>query len=529
MSTLHTLRMYGRFMVGLPAFLRRRLSLDEAEAAIRAGLDHRNENFLRIARRGIYEYQDSPYRALLQLAGCTYADLEASVMTRGLETTLEALRAEGVYVTFEEYKGHTPLVRRGQTIPTDVHAFDNPLRVADYEAETGGSTGRAARVGTDLDNIWAQAPHMMVIRHMNNLIGAPTAVWKGALPDPVGLEIFLRSVVYDRPPDRWYTPVTDDHRKPPLRFRLANHYVLVVSRLYGVPCPRPEPLPLNQAIVLARWAADALRQHGRCQVVASVSLAVRICLAAREADIDLTGAVFFGGGEPFTPAKRAAIEAVGARHVTVYVSVDAGPMGLPCASPVEENDQHLLEDNLALIQYPRAIDEAGLTVDAFYFTSLRPDSSKLLFNMESDDYGVVEDRACGCPLEALGYRRHLRRIRSFGKLTGEGVTLVGSEMVRVLEEVLPNRFGGGPQDYQLLEEEDERGLTRLVLLVTPSLQIPDDQVLVDAMLEAVGEGSLAGDIAQAYWRQAGTIRVRRQAPRWTSRGKLPSLRVGSGR
>jgi hypothetical protein len=153
----------------------------------------------------------------------------------------------------------------------------------------------------------------------------------------------------------------------------------------------------------------------------------------------------------------------------------------------------------------------------------------VLLNVESDDYGIVETRACGCPLDALGYHRHLRRIRSFGKLTGEGVTLVGSEMVRILEEVLPATFGGGPQDFQLVEEEGADGLTRLVLLVHPRLTIPREQDVVDVVLEAVGAGSVAGGLAQSYWRQAGTFGIRRQAPEWTSRGKLPSLRAGVSR
>ena len=72
-----------------------------------------------------------------------------------------------------------------------------------------------------------------------------------------------------------------------------------------------------------------------------------------------------------------------------------------------------------------------------------------------------------CPLERYGYTEHISRIRSYSKLTGEGVTLVGSEMLRILEEVLPSRFGGSPLDYQLLEEEDEQGFTRLHLLVSP--------------------------------------------------------------
>ena len=103
--------MYGRFMVGLPPFLRRRLTIADAEAAIRTGLAEREANFLRIARHGIFENPRSPYLPLLQMAGCAFEDLEASVRAEGLEPTLATLRSAGVYVTFEEYKGRQPIVR----------------------------------------------------------------------------------------------------------------------------------------------------------------------------------------------------------------------------------------------------------------------------------------------------------------------------------------------------------------------------------------------------------------------------------
>jgi hypothetical protein len=148
-----------------------------------------------------------------------------------------------------------------------------------------------------------------------------------------------------------------------------------------------------------------------------------------------------------------------------------------------------------------------------------------MLNVESDDYGVIEKRSCGCPLETYGYQEHLRHIRSLRKLTGEGVTLVGSEMVHILEEVLPGRFGGSPLDYQLLEEEDEQGFTRLSLMVSPKIEIADEAAVVEAVLEALGQGSVAADLTRAIWSQARTLRVKRGEPIWTARGKLMPLHL----
>jgi hypothetical protein len=145
--------------------------------------------------------------------------------------------------------------------------------------------------------------------------------------------------------------------------------------------------------------------------------------------------------------------------------------------------------------------------------------------VELDDFGIVESRSCGCPFESYGFTEHIREIRSFAKLTGEGVTLVGSEMIRILEEVMPERFGGSPLDYQLMEEEDERGFTRLNIVVSPRIGRIDERKVVETVLDAIKQGSVAGHLAGAIWHQAGTLRVKRMEPIWTARGKLTPLQV----
>jgi len=526
MPTLSNLKMYGRFVLGLPAFLRREpITLDEAKASVRRDLAARETNFLTIVRRGIFDYPRSPYLPLLELAGCEFGDIESSVGAKGLEATLEELRQAGVYFTFEEFKGRQPVVRGDLTINVEEHDFDNPLTKKALEGQTGGSTGAGTRVSTDLDDVLAQVPVLMLVRWGHGLLGIPSALWKGTPPDPVGVGVYLRAACWRGHPVRWFTPVTGEMHKPALRFRLAMQYILAMSRLCGVPCPRPEPLPLADAIVLARWAADAVRAHGGCEIVCTVSLAVRVCVAAHEAGIDLSGTAFYGGGEPFTAAKNAAITRVGARFVSLYISEDTGPIGIQCGAPSEVGDHHLLDHGLALIQHPREVLDSGVEVDPFYLTTLRPLAAKILLNVESDDYGIVENRTCGCPFEELGFHRHVRRIRSFGKLTGEGVTLVGTEMVRILEEVLPERFAGSPQDFQLVEEEDDAtGFTRLTLLVHPRLEIPRQEDVIDTMLAALAESSISADLAGTFWQQADTFRVRRQEPMWTAPGKMPSIR-----
>lgn len=187
-----------------------------------------------------------------------------------------------------------------------------------------------------------------------------------------------------------------------------------------------------------------------------------------------------------------------------------------------------MTDHLALIQAFREVPGFEITVPSFHFTTLLPTAPKVLLNVESDDYGIVETRSCGCPFEILGYSTHVRDIRSFRKLTGEGVTLIGTDVERILEETLPARFGGSPLDYQIVEEEDESGFTRLTILMNPALVFADEQSVVDAVLAALPRRGPAAEMSGSLWSQANTFRVRREVPITTARGKWMPLRVARG-
>lgn len=525
MSFLDDIKMYVRFAWGLRGFLRHTITLEEAKAIVRRRLAEREVNFLRLAEKGIFGYPRSPYLPLLKLAQVELGDIQNMVQDKGLEGTLRALREAGVYVTFEEFKGREPIVRDGHVIPVQDREFDNPYLSHYYHRDSGGTTGAGTRIRTDLDHLAAQAPLLMLAQDAHNLPNVPTATWLGILPDGSGLLSVLIRARFGQVPCKWFSPITSRDVRLSLKNRLATQYIVVMGRLFGVPIPWPEPTSLDQAGVVARWATETLEAHGTCLIETQVSKALRVCLAAREERLDLTGAVLWGGGEPPTPAKVREMTQVGARWIPSYWVAEMGVVGLGCARPVDGNDLHFFKDALALIQYPRQVPGSEIAVDAFCFTSLLPTAPKLMLNVGIDDYGVIESRSCGCLLEAYGYTEHLRHIRSFRKLTGEGVTLVGSEMVHILEEVLPARFGGSSLDYQLLEEEDEQGFTRLSLLVSPKVEISDEMAVIEAVLEALGRSSVAADLARAIWSQAGTLRVKRMEPIWTARGKLMPLHV----
>lgn len=529
-ETFEYFKMFARFPFVLQGFLRHRLTLAEAEQIVRERMAQRRENFLAMAQRAIYAYPASPYFKLLQSAGCECADLAALVQEKGVEGALCDLRAAGVYVTYEEFKGRKPIERGSTTIPVTARDFDNPIARRDFTSETSGSTGLATMVNQDLDNLAATAPESMVTYAAHQVLDAPVMMWGQFLPGP-GLRNIFQSAYMGKSVEHWFAPTGWRDSKYWYKYSTATLYMLGWARVLGLPAPIPQIVRYEQVEIVARYLAALLKQHRRVLVFGAVGRALRICLAAAEQGLDLSGAVLRTGGEPITPAKAAAIERVGARLLPGYVSTETGNIAWGCANPREPGDFHLLTDEYALITHPYAIPAFDTTVPAFNLTSLLDSAPKILFNTQVDDYGIVEERgvhtanACGCGLEAYGYTTHLRQIRSYSKLVGEGVTLIGNEMLDILENVLPAQFGGTPIDYQLQEQEDDKGLTRVYLVIDPRVEIADEQAVIRRVLKALRDASPMADAARTVWQQTQTIQIKRAKPILTANGKLLPLHI----
>jgi hypothetical protein len=180
----------------------------------------------------------------------------------------------------------------------------------------------------------------------------------------------------------------------------------------------------------------------------------------------------------------------------------------------------VLEDVHALIQPGADGPTAELPPRALLVSSLRPTAPLILLNVSLGDEGELGQRACGCPLEPVGWTRHLHTVRSFEKLTAWGMTFLDTDVIHVLEEVLPRRFGGGPTHYQLVEDETAAGQPRVRLLVHPAVGPLDADAVAEAFLTGIGGGTEGERLMELQWRQAGVLRVERQAPYTTSVGKI---------
>jgi hypothetical protein len=99
------------------------------------------------------------------------------------------------------------------------------------------------------------------------------------------------------------------------------------------------------------------------------------------------------------------------------------------------------------------------------------------------------------------------------------------DLFELLERVLPAEFGGGPGDYQLLEEEDKTSQTRLSLLVHPAVPKLNEDKLLSRLQQGLEENSNGNRFMPKVWQDAGILRIRREIPYSSPRGKILPLHI----
>src|SRR5262249_20048565 len=156
---------------------------------------------------------------------------------------------------------------------------------------------------------------------------------------------------------------------------------------------------------------------------------------------------------------------------------------------------------------------------ALLVTSIRPTTSMVHLNVALGDRGDLDARSCGCPLESLGWTRHVSGIRSYEKLTAHGMTFLDADVIRVLEQTLPARFGGGPNDYQLVESSRSDGRPLLVLRVHPRVPASAPEEIARTFLEAIATDGAAQRLMSQVWHDARLIEIVREPPAASAGGR----------
>jgi hypothetical protein len=516
----------ARFLPRLPAFLRTPIGGAEAERILRRRLAERASDFLELVKRAIYAHTDSPYRALLRHTGCEYGDLEALVRRAGLEGALSALYEKGVFLTVAELKGRRPLVRGSLRIHVNPDRLRNPLSAHHIPGQSSGSRGIATALAIDLAFVRDVAADLSASLAARGAAASPLAYWDvpGGTIRPL-----LVCAKAGNVPRRWFSPVDPASDELAPRYRWSVRALRWGSWLARVPLPAPEHVPVSDPLPVARWLRLALDAGQTPLLLTYSSPAVRLADAARTAGLDLSGARLLLYGEPVTAARLAAIRRTGADAHPLYIAMETWRLGEGCLAPQVADDAHLLSDLHALIQPGPGGGQLGLPTHALLITSLRATAPLLLLNVSLGDQAVMVERACGCPLERLGWHTHLHTIRSYEKLTAGGMTFLDADVVRILEEVLPEKFGGAPTHYQLIEDHADDGTPHVRLIIDPSVGSVDSAAVARVFLEAIGHGEGAERIMSAVWHDAGLLQVERRTPVATASGKILHLHVADCR
>jgi hypothetical protein len=529
MADLSKIGMYWRFAWGLGKLLKEPITLEQSREIISQRLQNREQNLLTIVKKAIYENSRSPYLPLLRLAGCEYGDFEQMVHSDGIEPTLKELCQEGVYLTIEEFKGKKAVTRGGKAFIFRERDFDNPCSARHLGARSGASRSAGTRTYYDFNYIaLVRAAHTILCLAAFDALNSPIILVHEIMPGS-GPLLALSAAKAGKPVMKWFSPTRGRDIKPSLRDRLATGYMVGMGRLYGRKLPAPQYLSMDEAWRVAHLIPDTIKRYGGCCVQTSPSWAIRICQAAKRKGLDIIGVKFISGGEPLTEAKRREIESAGARIHMIYALREVSFAGLACLHPVTTGEVHLTRDSLALIQHEREVPHAGVSVNAFLLTTLLPFAPKILLNVETGDYGMVESRSCGCYFDKLGFSEHLYEIRGFDKLTSEGMTFLGTEMLRIIEEVLPAKFGGSSIDYQIIEEEDEASHSRISIVVSPEVGDINENEVIETVLHELAKGKGAKPQMANVWQQAKTLRVKRTLPFTARAGKLLPLHIKKGK
>ena len=513
----------ARYARNLPRYLREPLSGEGCLRWIETSRRQRVANFLGGLQRVVFAHPASVYARLLAHAGIGFADIEAMVRRDGIESTLGTLFDAGVHLQLDEFKGRKPIVRGSLVIDTDASAFDNTLFAGEVALQTGGSRSEGTRVYVDLDHYATDARYDYAYLLAHGHLERPYALWRPTPPYGAGIKAALSHLKLGLPLAQWFSqrPVGWEARGKSHRALLA--YTLWASRLTVHRLPRPRHVSTEHALIVARWLAEQCRAGKPGLLNTTASSGVRVASAALEHGLDIAGSFMRFGGEPFSAGKALVIARAGVRAGCHYTMGETGRIGVACANPQGPDDVHMLDDKIAVITRPRATG-GGTDVQINVHTSILPMSPKYLLNVESDDYGVLEERACGCALEGLGYRLHMREIRSVDKLTSEGMTFIGNDLVRLVEEILPRTFGGEPTDWQFVERE-ENGLPRVEIRAAPRIGPLDEAAVIDRTVAFLNAIPRASDNYGERWREARTLRLVRQVPLATGAAKLMALHI----
>ena len=388
-------------------FLRERPSLVDVRTQLKRELENRGERFLELIRTRVYATPESPYKKLLDHAGCELGDIKSSLNKTGLEETLKQLARAGVYLTPGEYKGRQDVKRGGLSFR--VRAQDLvPRRRYGAAVGVNQSSGSSDKPSSSVSSFewWREeALAVALFLEAHGLLSSRMAAYEPMLGSlAAGIIFVLMTARLGVPVDRWFVrPVPVNNWLEGLYFRLTSHEIALTGRWFGPGFARPDVIPAGELDRIVRWVEQSRREGLTTCIRTVASNAGRIARVADEIGASLEGCTFIASSEPVTTAKRRAIEKVGGAVTVCWGYWPIGTVGLGCARPAYGDEMHVFRHSLAVIEHPEPIIGAGDNpVHPLLFTTLYPSAAQLEINVSNGDQAVLSERKCGCPMHEAG-------------------------------------------------------------------------------------------------------------------------------
>jgi hypothetical protein len=367
---------------------------------------------------------------------------------------------------------------------------------------------------------------MSIFFSAHDLFSRQHGIYDSILPASGGINQLLIYSSIGAPPKRWFARWLPHKSRYDYNY-LNTQLIVLTGKLSGIDLPWPEFVnaqEVERKIVL--WIEENKRHRRPSAITTSATNATRIAQAGWKMGVSLAGATFVCAGEPMTDTKRTIIERTGAK-VTIRFSYGGSvTVGMGCGNPLYTDDVHVNQYMLALISHERRI-AVDTPVRPMLCTTLSPVHSRFLINVENGDYGTLLKRDCGCALEKAGLTHHLYHIRSFEKFTSEEMNYYYGNLFDTFEKTFPSEFGGMLGDYQLVESENGTGKATLSLRVHPRLGAIDENRLRQRLHEELSKesGARAQEFQNQVWQNAGVLRISREIPHESSRGKVLPLYI----
>jgi hypothetical protein len=489
-------------------------------ATIEKYVKNRGSNFLAIAK-GVLANPRNPYSQLFEIAGCTFADLEAGVKRSGLEATLSALLKEGVYLTLDEFRCNTEIVRNGRHIPATMKDWDTSAGGGGLEAHSSGSSsGKSQRTRYGLEYAkFAMLGGQLMADEFDMPNGLAIIVFP-ILPTGTGIGSCMGSARMGYPVERWFALGGSGRN---LHYKAITAAMVARLRLAGAKVPLPTYLEQGDFSPVAEFIARRKREGVRSNLSGMVSSITRIAAAAIDLGVDIRGTSAMVTGESLTAIKRELIEAAGIEVFPSYATSDFGGIGVPCRQMNTGDCVHVAMSTKVLVSRPIEDGWCDEPVDSLHVTSLLSFAPRTLINVEIGDTGVIEPATCDCQYSKMGYSLQVRDIASISKIKGQGYALRVPKIVELVEEGLARKFGGRPGDYQLAEVEG-KAQTEMVLRIHPRVKVQSPEEVLQYFL-AECRRAPGGSMTVLQWTESNGVRVEVVEPVLAASGKCRAIRL----